>query len=47
VLGVSVDSIFLKGKTNEGLGPVGKGRAVEALAVCLLESEKGKEKSEK
>ena len=37
VLEVSVDRIFVKGKTPEGLGPVGKGRAVEALAVCLLE----------
>ena len=33
----SIDTIFVKGKTGEGLGPVGKGRAVEALAVCLLE----------
>jgi 2-C-methyl-D-erythritol 2,4-cyclodiphosphate synthase len=36
-LEVSVDAIFVKGKTGEGLGPVGKGKAVEALAVCLLE----------
>ncbi|MDR0495732.1 MAG: 2-C-methyl-D-erythritol 2,4-cyclodiphosphate synthase [Treponema sp.] len=36
-LEVSVDCIFVKGKTGEGLGPVGKGKAVEALAVCLLE----------
>jgi len=36
-LEVSTDNIFLKGKTSEKLGPVGKGRAVEALAVCLLE----------
>jgi len=36
-LEVSVDKIFVKGKTGEGLGPVGKGKAVEALAVCLLE----------
>jgi 2-C-methyl-D-erythritol 2,4-cyclodiphosphate synthase len=36
-LEVSIDKIFVKGKTGEGLGPVGKGRAVEALAVCLLE----------
>ena len=32
----SVDRVFVKGKTGEGLGPVGKGKAVEALAVCLL-----------
>jgi len=36
-LEVSHDSIFLKGKTAEGLGPVGRGKAVEVLAVCLLE----------
>ncbi|GHV95152.1 2-C-methyl-D-erythritol 2,4-cyclodiphosphate synthase [Spirochaetia bacterium] len=36
-LDVSIDQVFLKGKTGEGLGPVGKGKAVEALAVCLLE----------
>jgi 2-C-methyl-D-erythritol 2,4-cyclodiphosphate synthase len=37
VLGASLEEVFVKGKTNEGLGPVGKGLAVEALAVCLLE----------
>ena len=31
--------IFVKGKTNEGLGPLGKSEAVEALAACLLEKE--------
>jgi 2-C-methyl-D-erythritol 2,4-cyclodiphosphate synthase/2-C-methyl-D-erythritol 4-phosphate cytidylyltransferase/2-C-methyl-D-erythritol 2,4-cyclodiphosphate synthase len=34
-----VDSVFVKGKTGEGLGPVGKGKAVEALAICLLTNE--------
>jgi 2-C-methyl-D-erythritol 2,4-cyclodiphosphate synthase/2-C-methyl-D-erythritol 4-phosphate cytidylyltransferase/2-C-methyl-D-erythritol 2,4-cyclodiphosphate synthase len=29
--------VFVKGKTNEGLGTLGTGEAVEALAVCLLE----------
>ena len=38
-LGVSTDVIFIKGKTAEGLGPIGKGEAVEALALCLLEKE--------
>jgi 2-C-methyl-D-erythritol 2,4-cyclodiphosphate synthase len=38
-LETSVDMIFVKGKTGEGLGPVGKGKAVEALAVCLLTNE--------
>jgi len=36
-LEVSVDRIFVKGKTGEGLGAIGKGKAVEAMAVCLLE----------
>jgi 2-C-methyl-D-erythritol 2,4-cyclodiphosphate synthase len=35
----SVDEVFVKGKTGEGLGPIGKCRAVEALAVCLLTNE--------
>jgi len=29
--------VFVKGKTNEGLGPLGAGQAVEALVVCLIE----------
>ena len=36
MLEISVDKIFVKGKTGEGLGDIGKGKAVEALAVCLL-----------
>ena len=36
-LEVPIDAVFVKGKTGEGLGPVGEGTAVEALAVCLLE----------
>jgi 2-C-methyl-D-erythritol 2,4-cyclodiphosphate synthase len=36
-LEADVDNVFVKGKTGEGLGPVGKGKAVEALAICLLE----------
>jgi len=36
-LEVSTDCIFLKGKTAEKLGQVGKGNAVEVYAVCLLE----------
>ena len=36
-LEVPVEDVFLKGKTSEGLGPVGKLRAVEVLAQCLLE----------
>jgi 2-C-methyl-D-erythritol 2,4-cyclodiphosphate synthase len=36
-LELSPAAVFVKGKTNEGLGPLGEGLAVEALAVCLLE----------
>ena len=36
-LEVPVERVFLKGKTAEGLGPVGKARAVEVMAICLLE----------
>jgi 2-C-methyl-D-erythritol 2,4-cyclodiphosphate synthase len=36
-LEAAVENIFLKGKTAEGLGPIGKGKAVEAFAQCLLE----------
>jgi 2-C-methyl-D-erythritol 2,4-cyclodiphosphate synthase len=31
------EAVFVKGKTGERLGAVGKGKAVEALAVCLME----------
>jgi 2-C-methyl-D-erythritol 2,4-cyclodiphosphate synthase len=36
-LEAAVENIFLKGKTAERLGPVGKGKAVEVYAQCLLE----------
>ena len=36
-LGAEVGQVFVKGKTNEGIGPLGTGEAVEALAVCLIE----------
>jgi 2C-methyl-D-erythritol 2,4-cyclodiphosphate synthase len=35
-LEVSVENVFIKGKTAEGFGPVGKGKAVEVFAQCLL-----------
>jgi len=38
-LEVPVESVFVKGKTAEGFGPVGKGRAVEVFAQCLLEKQ--------
>ena len=37
-LEVDTGQVFIKGKTNEGLGYLGLGEAVEALAVCLLEN---------
>jgi 2-C-methyl-D-erythritol 2,4-cyclodiphosphate synthase len=36
VLEVPAGAVFVKGNTGEGLGPVGEGLAVEALAICLL-----------
>ena len=36
VLGVPIDSISVKGKTNEGLDAVGKGEAIAAHAVVML-----------
>ena len=37
ILDIPFDCVFLKGKTQEGIGLAGKGKAVEAYAVCLLE----------
>ncbi len=36
VLGVSTERVFVKAKTAEGLGEVGKGKAIECQAICLL-----------
>ncbi|MDR2542331.1 MAG: 2-C-methyl-D-erythritol 2,4-cyclodiphosphate synthase [Treponema sp.] len=36
-LEIPVECVFVKGKTAEKLGPAGKGKAVEAYTVCLLE----------
>jgi 2-C-methyl-D-erythritol 2,4-cyclodiphosphate synthase len=33
---VGVSQVSVKAKTAEGLGPVGRGEAIEARAVCLL-----------
>ncbi|MDR1257524.1 MAG: 2-C-methyl-D-erythritol 2,4-cyclodiphosphate synthase [Spirochaetaceae bacterium] len=38
-LDIPKEAVFVKGKSGEGLGDVGEGRAVEAVAVCLLEKE--------
>ncbi len=36
-LGCSVEAVSVKAKSGEGLGPVGRGEAVEARAVALVE----------
>jgi 2-C-methyl-D-erythritol 2,4-cyclodiphosphate synthase len=36
-LEIPLDCVFVKGKTAEGLGSVGRGKAVEVLAQCLVE----------
>jgi 2-C-methyl-D-erythritol 2,4-cyclodiphosphate synthase len=36
-LETDLDSVFVKGKTNEKVDAVGEGLAVDAVAVCLLE----------
>jgi 2-C-methyl-D-erythritol 2,4-cyclodiphosphate synthase len=38
-LEIEAGQIFVKSKTGEGIGNIGRGRAVEALAVCLLEKD--------
>ena len=38
ILGVAAAQVFVKAKTGEKLPPVGTSEAVEAEAVCLLES---------
>ena len=37
LLEIPPECVFLKGKTAEKLGFIGKGKAVEAYVVCLLE----------
>lgn len=36
LLGLPADRVNVKGKTGEGVGPVGEGRAIEAHAVVML-----------
>ena len=35
-LTLDVDQVSVKAKTAEGMGPVGRGEAIEARAVCLI-----------
>jgi 2-C-methyl-D-erythritol 2,4-cyclodiphosphate synthase len=37
VLSLDIDRVSIKAKTAEGLGPVGKGEAMEAYAVALVD----------
>lgn len=39
VLGIKETGLGIKGKTNEGLGAVGEGRAIACWAVALIEKE--------
>ena len=38
VLGIDLGQVNVKAKTAERMGPVGEGRAIEARAVCLLQT---------
>jgi 2-C-methyl-D-erythritol 2,4-cyclodiphosphate synthase len=40
LLGVPVECVSVKAKTGEAVGPVGRGEAIEAQCVVLLETEK-------
>jgi 2-C-methyl-D-erythritol 2,4-cyclodiphosphate synthase len=35
-MGISNDAISIKGKTNEGLGEIGAGKAIAAWAICEI-----------
>ena len=37
ILGVNTSQIFVKAKTGEKMGKIGKGEAIEVFATCLLE----------
>lgn len=39
LLGVSADCVSVKARTGEGLGPVGRGEAIEVHAVVLIGSQ--------
>ncbi len=41
VLGIAVEQVSVKGKSNEGLDAVGRGEAIAAWAVALLERPPG------
>jgi 2-C-methyl-D-erythritol 2,4-cyclodiphosphate synthase len=37
-LGVDVDAVSVKGKTNEGMGWIGRGEGIACIAVATLVS---------
>jgi 2-C-methyl-D-erythritol 2,4-cyclodiphosphate synthase len=37
-LGISMDDVSVKGKTNEGVGELGRGEAIATHAVALVEA---------
>jgi len=41
VLGLALDAVSVKAKTGEGVGPVGRGEAVEAHAIALVSRTSG------
>ncbi len=41
ILGLPADHVSIKARTGEGVGPVGRGEALEAQAVVLLERTAG------
>jgi 2C-methyl-D-erythritol 2,4-cyclodiphosphate synthase len=36
VLGVTADRVSIKGKTNEGVGEIGRGEAIAVHAIALV-----------
>jgi len=38
ILKISENSISVKGKTNEGMGEIGEGKAIAVWAICEIES---------
>src|SRR5262249_18148699 len=38
VLGVTIDRVSIKGKTNEGVGEIGRGEAIAVHAIALVRS---------
>lgn len=42
LLGLQALSVNVKGKTNEGVGPVGRGEAIACTAVALIEGTENK-----